>query len=669
METTITSSLLRNALEESKAEGYISDQLVMEKCAVLCNKYPQTPTEFITNLDSFLMNNDSPSLSLELIGKFEQSLIKNYQKTKQIKENSSTPHSIIGIHNVLPSPEVSSLGKRTNNSFQTPNGVKQVKLNTFENDVITPDQINLSQSDSSVKIGVSGNYLKRTNAGQTVTSFNTSLSQRGNFEPSLQGPLGIRCKVNSFESDFENISERYRFMYTSLDERSRALEKHMLKVQADMCKMANIDETSLQPIGVPSQDLVWVCGRICCDGEGKINKSSVLLEGSRRDSGGRRSHLDLSEISSYSLFPGQIVLVEGINSSGRKMTARKIIEGQPCPNAMSSPSSLIDFHHSKKYQDSQPLQVITASGPFTTSDNLDYLPLQDLLYQVLQKKPDVLILTGPFVDITQPLLSTGEVKLINGDNDGEDTPEEHMASYEMVFVERVIRDCLQSMFSSEVDLGKLPTQIILVPSLLDAHHEFVFPQPPFGDRDRINTNFFEEDLGILSIPYTNPEDKMRRIHLMPNPCMFRVNEVLFSVCSNDILFSISSDEVSSNIEGNRLARLATHVMQQQSFCAQFPVPSNIPSQYDLRHARHCEFKLTPDVLVIPSKLTPLVKELTNGSLVINPGQLTKGTTGGTFAELSIHPIKETELRDLLLQGKESISHSISSRATVNIVRI
>jgi hypothetical protein len=38
-------------------------------------------------------------------------------------------------------------------------------------------------------------------------------------------------------------------------------------------------------------------GRICCEApEGRINKASVLLEGSRRDSGGFRVKLELGEV-------------------------------------------------------------------------------------------------------------------------------------------------------------------------------------------------------------------------------------------------------------------------------------------------------------------------------------------------------------------------------------
>ena len=47
------------------------------------------------------------------------------------------------------------------------------------------------------------------------------------------------------------------------------------------------------------------------------------------------------------------------------------------------------------------------------------------------------------------------------------------------------------------DFGQIPTNIVLVPSLLDGHHEFVFPQPPFGDRDHVKSQFFAEELGTL----------------------------------------------------------------------------------------------------------------------------------------------------------------------------
>lgn len=47
--------------------------------------------------------------------------------------------------------------------------------------------------------------------------------------------------------------------------------------------------------------------QVCCEAaEGRLNKSSVLLEGSRRDSGGFRVKLELDNLASFALFPGQV---------------------------------------------------------------------------------------------------------------------------------------------------------------------------------------------------------------------------------------------------------------------------------------------------------------------------------------------------------------------------
>lgn len=42
--------------------------------------------------------------------------------------------------------------------------------------------------------------------------------------------------------------------------------------------------------------------------------------------------------------------------------------------------------------DPKPVRVLTACGPFTTTTNVQYLPLNDLLQVVVDQKPDVLIL-------------------------------------------------------------------------------------------------------------------------------------------------------------------------------------------------------------------------------------------------------------------------------------
>lgn len=59
-------------------------------------------------------------------------------------------------------------------------------------------------------------------------------------------------------------------------------------------------------MSVRLQETVTVVGRICCDSNGKLNASSLLLEGAKDTSAGRHVALDVSSVPLYSLFPGQV---------------------------------------------------------------------------------------------------------------------------------------------------------------------------------------------------------------------------------------------------------------------------------------------------------------------------------------------------------------------------
>lgn len=114
-------------------------------------------------------------------------------------------------------------------------------------------------------------------------------------------------------------------------------------------------------------------GRICCDGEGKLNPQSVFLEGSRRLSNACRVRLDLSECIEYALFPGQIVGVCGVNLHGHTIRVRTVIPGTLPPN--STPPS-------ERQITPDAFNVMVAAGPYTTSSDLSFSPLDELLQQV-----------------------------------------------------------------------------------------------------------------------------------------------------------------------------------------------------------------------------------------------------------------------------------------------
>ena len=57
----------------------------------------------------------------------------------------------------------------------------------------------------------------------------------------------------------------------------------------------------------------------------------------------------------------------------------------------------------------------------------------------------------------------------------------------------------------------------------------------------------------------------------------------------------------------------------------------------MAHAHEFELQFTPDILILPSQLSPFAKRVED-VLCINPGRITKGSSAGTFSQLTVHPI-------------------------------
>ena len=87
-------------------------------------------------------------------------------------------------------------------------------------------------------------------------------------------------------------------------------------------------------------------------------------------------------------------------------------------------------------------------------------------------QPDSLVLLGPFVDGTHPEVRTGDVAL---DFEGERI----QLTFEEVLSELVLSQIAQCL-RGDAAAGEKPlrTRVVLVPSIADATHDSVFPQPP-----------------------------------------------------------------------------------------------------------------------------------------------------------------------------------------------
>lgn len=54
-------------------------------------------------------------------------------------------------------------------------------------------------------------------------------------------------------------------------------------------------------------DAVCVYGQIFSSDDGKLDATSIMLQGSRNISNGKTVHFDLNNLAAFSLFPGQVI--------------------------------------------------------------------------------------------------------------------------------------------------------------------------------------------------------------------------------------------------------------------------------------------------------------------------------------------------------------------------
>ncbi|KAG2376679.1 Acylamino-acid-releasing enzyme 2 [Vigna angularis] len=302
------------------------------------------------------------------------------------------------------------------------------------------------------------------------------------------------------------------------------------------------------------QRSIFAVGMICCDAEGRLNEKSVILQSSIEHSGGECVRLDLQRLNHYSIFPGQVVGIGGHNPSGHCFIASKLVDSIPIisvadENLNPLKKQAIDKESQSTIYKQRELSMIIAAGPFTTTDNLLFEPLTELLQYAKRRPPQLLVLLGPFVDSELP--DTGVEDYV-----------EHVGS---------------------------GTRVLLVPSIRDANHDFVFPQPAL----EINLSDFKSQIVSLA-----------------NPGIFEANEVKVGCCTVDVLKQISGEEISRTAADgkpiDRMSRLANHILNQQSFYPLYPPAESVPLDFSLA-PEALKLSLVPDVLILPSDIKHFVK--------------------------------------------------------------
>ena len=234
-----------------------------------------------------------------------------------------------------------------------------------------------------------------------------------------------------------------------------------------------------------------------------------------------------------------------------------------------------------------PLNIVVACGPFALVDELDYSPLQALLERINAMEPHVAILLGPFLDVRNKKVESGDVQ----------------TTYDDEF-ERIMNG-LQTSINESI-------QVVIVPSWRDVHHQAVYPTGPFQ----------------------RPKNCPARFHFTADPCRLDISGVSGALTSTDILLHLGKEEIALAPQGSdRMGRLASHILGQQSFYPLYP-PAEEMSIDLQRWADYCYLNSTPHILILPSDLRHFVKNV-DGCVVINPERTVKGSSGGTFARLQL----------------------------------
>mmetsp|Transcript_8921 Transcript_8921/g.32923 ORF Transcript_8921/g.32923 Transcript_8921/m.32923 type:complete len:654 (-) Transcript_8921:36-1997(-) len=605
----------------------------------LCNLYKIESDDLIDHIQAELLKNSLADPNAE-------SFISDVQ-TKMQKKASQQIQSKRQTQ-ALNSSRVSKGGRKKGGKRQ-----RGTTINSVKADAPPPHDDTFSSAVSQLEQSYAA-YRDRKNRGTVDQSFGSFESQNTASKRGGMYGTALKLKVRNTTTGVGNSKTLY--MYDNMNQKSDLLADRTLELgealkvviekessgkpdqqessnvttnpdeaqnaDADNDRMEDVNDKpqnsspdqsiEYQNFGIVTGSEALYLGRVLCEsitGLSKLNLNSVLLEGFIDDEHNKSMiyKLDLSDYAvrnAVSLFPGQVVVVQGLLSVRGVLKVSKMytdVALRPKPIRFDSPlalesqaptssSSSTAKHH---------INMMIACGPFTPSTNISYEPFADLLQVVRRNEPDLLILLGPFVDSTQKLIGSPELD----------------ETYDNLFERTIVRP-LQTTLPQN-------TKAILIPALHDAHHDFVYPQPAFDRR-------------AYSISSS-------QVETFSNPSLFSVEEfggLTVGASSHLVLSQLQRLQFSSQMPKDAYTQLASHLTQQHSFYPIMMNTNHVPLDYS--HSRHClDWNgETPHVLVVPHK-EACARFLENGTLVVSPRALTKSETGGSYVELHIS-LKEDE---------------------------
>ncbi|KAJ3587513.1 hypothetical protein NHX12_011110, partial [Muraenolepis orangiensis] len=519
--------ILDKMLEQAMCSRLQADELVLEWVA-------------------FSVTKNGLRLSIDTLDQFQHEVLNKKNKFRQSSKKEEQHNRTRDIHSLQDLIKAEQDEDNLLDSYSTPKGSQKRSLSTPEHPqskrsaaLLASPGLLLSPASFSPSATPSQKYSQRGAKGEVVVNFG---SIEGSEWARGKG-RGAGVRLELLEGPEDSLRCSYKFMFQRLRDVRNVLTEKIEELGEELRSHFNIEEFS--PVALPAQDNITVLGQICCDSKGKLNAQSVVLEASP-EHGGQQVPVDLSELKEYSLFPGQVVVMEGLNTTGRRLVASKLHQGLPLP-----------FYTPEVKQEEdevpEPVSVLVACGPYTPSDSLTFDPLLDLIMVIVRDRPDVCVLLGPFVDAKHEEIEKAQVT----------------ETYEAIFSR-----CVESIVEGTKSVG---CGLVFVPSQRDIHHHFIYPQPPF------------------TLPKLS-KDQAPRVTLVPDPCTLLIEGVTLGLTSTDILFHMGAEEISSAAGSDRFSRILKHLLTQRSYYPLYPPVDDMNMDYE-KFQTYGQMPLTPDLLV------------------------------------------------------------------------
>ncbi|XP_057409342.1 DNA polymerase alpha subunit B isoform X5 [Balaenoptera acutorostrata] len=572
-------------VEELEIFGLECEEALVEKLIELCALYGQNEEGMAGELIAFCTSTHNDCVTAETLNSFEHEFLSKRLSKARLGASKGSGHAgardIVSIQELI---EVEEEEETLLNSYTTPSKGSQKRAITTPETPLTkrsvstrsPHQL-LSPSSFSPSATPSQKYSSRSNRGEVVASFGSAqvMSWSGR-----EGASNISLKVLGYP---EPLTGSYKSMFQKLPDIREVLTCKIEELGSELKEHYKIE--AFTPVLVTAQ----VRSGASPTGRGR----ACLLRGVPRglwfqERASRHrpppplltSDAVRCRWSSGPRGATRVVVMEGINTTGRKLVATRLYEGVPLP-----------FHQpTEEDGDSEQIMVLVACGPYTTSDSITFDPLLDLITIINHDRPDVCILFGPFLDAKHEQV---ESCLLTSP------------------FEEVFKQCLRTII--EGTRSSSGSHLIFVPSLRDVHHEPVYPQPPFSCSDL-------------------PREDKKRVQFVSEPCTLCINGMIFGLTSTDLLLHMGAEEISSSSgTSDRFSRILKHILTQRSYYPLYPPQEDMAIDYENFYA-YAQLPVTPDVFIAPSELRYFVKDIL-GCICVNPGRLTKGQVGGTFGRL------------------------------------